>query len=126
MQFNQLPVLLTMTYERAQLGTDSVELYSSLTTARTETTLYSWIVAGCILYIMYAFMYVSFWYIDKYMNPTKLRLFRLITLGRSSADEVDAVSAILFSILAVFVILLVISGVANVLIIKLYELLLGG
>lgn len=116
----------TVIYDRSQGVTDVTEFYNNMNNVNANSTLLGIIVAACILFAMYAFLYVSTWYIDRNLNRSNVRLFKLITFGKSSADDIDSVSAVLYAGLILFIIILIISGTLNYIIGKIFTFIIGG
>lgn len=124
--FNTMLLSSTVIYDRSQGVTDVTEFYNNMNNVNANSTLLGIIVAACILFAMYAFLYVSTWYIDRNLNRSNVRLFKLITFGKSSADNVDSVSAVLYAGLILFIIILIISGTLNYIIGKIFTFIIGG
>lgn len=124
--FNAMLLSSTVIYDRAQGVTDITEFYNNMNSVNANSTLLSLIVAACILLAMYAFLYVSTWYIDRNLNRSSVRLFKLITFGKSNADDVDSISAVLYAGLILFIIILIISGTLNYMIGKIFTFIIGG
>lgn len=124
--FNTVLLSSTVIYDRSQGVTDVTEFYNNMNNVNANSTLLSIIVAACILLAMYAFLYVSTWYIDRNLNRSSVRLFKLITFGKSNADDVDSISAVLYAGLILFIIILIISGTLNYIIGKIFTFIIGG
>ena len=124
--FNTILLSSTVIYDRSQGVTDVTEFYNNMNNVNANSTLLSIIVAACILLAMYAFLYVSTWYIDRNLNRSSVRLFKLITFGKSNADDVDSISAVLYAGLILFIIILIISGTLNYIIGKIFTFIIGG
>lgn len=124
--FNTVLLSSTVIYDRSQGVTDVTEFYNNMNNVNANSTLLSIIVAACILLAMYAFLYVSTWYIDRNLNRSSVRLFKLITFGKSNADDVDSISAVLYAGLILFIIILTISGTLNYIIGKIFTFIIGG
>lgn len=124
--FNTMLLSSTVIYDRSQGVTDVTEFYNNMNNVNANSTLLGTIVAACILFAMYAFLYVSTWYIDRNLNRSNVRLFKLITFGKSSADDIDSVSSVLYAGLILFIIILIISGTLNYIVGKIFTFIIGG